>query len=64
MRLPQLIGLSLCVCLGALTSGCASMDQGTDQSAVQNAAVHDSLLNMNCDYRRDGVEPPTRRVAF
>jgi hypothetical protein len=40
------------------------MDQGTNQSAVQSAAVHDSLLNMDCDYRRDGIEPRIPRVAF
>ena len=64
MRLPHLIGLCVCVSLGALASGCASVGAGTNQSAVQNAAVHDSLLNMNCDYRRDGVAPPIRRAAL
>lgn len=64
MKHLQLLGLCVCVCLGVLTSGCASIGQGTNQTAAQNPAMHARLVNMNCDYRRDGIEPPIRRVAL
>jgi len=64
MRHLQLLGLCVCVCLGALTSGCASIGQGTNQSAVQNPTVQTRLVNMSCEFRRDGVDSPIRRVAL
>lgn len=64
MRLQQLLGLCVCVCLGVLTSGCTSMSEGTNQSAVQNAVAQTRLVNTSCEFRRDGVDSPIRRVAL
>lgn len=57
-------GLCVCVCLGALTSGCASIGEGANQSAIQKAAVQTRLVNKSCEFRRDGVDSPIRRVAL
>jgi len=64
MRLLQLLGLCVCVCLSGLTSGCASIGEGANQSTAHNAVAQTRLVNMSCEFRRDGVDSPIRRVAL
>ena len=64
MRHLQLLGLCTCVCLGVLTSGCASIGEGRNQSAAPDSAVETRLLSTYCEFKRDGVDSPIRHLML